>query len=235
MNTREKFLQVVRGGEFEGKLRLSFDEDSDAILNLSQAELSRAVNGEKPVLQVIAGPFLRAHKEGQDLNDAYRSNPQIGAEVAEKFVNAAESEIQEALDQGADGIVYLLEGARGAFSTPMEYGGYHLENDRRLLELVTESTLSAVYVIGHEDLYIDFVSDLPAHLFAWDANGSTYSSDYVRTLRTGAQASNDPDSEVFFDINPVIQERISHSLELTPIVPMNLPTSLTEQKHEVHV
>ena len=102
----------------------------------------------------------------------------------------------KAISAGVDGLFYVLHGARGAYSSPMQYGGYYLECDREILSQFEEATLNVVFVVGNDDVYIDFVSDLPAHLFAWDAEPSTFDSAYVRSLRKGAQASSDPESEV---------------------------------------
>lgn len=212
MTLREQFVQIARGGVSERKLKISIDESSDLIITKDFEEIQSNLGDEKPVLHVVMNPFLRATAQSVDLNEANRLDPRKGEELSAKFEQQVQNEIEEALSKGADGIFYLLEGARGAYSTPMEYGGYHLETDRRLLESVQESNLSAVYVLGHEDIYIDFVSDLPAHLFAWDAEASTFSDDYVRTLRKGALASNDPESDVFFDTNPVKLEQLTKQL-----------------------
>lgn len=201
VTTRESFVQVARGGESSEKLRLTFDDSSDAILVVNPHQLSASCGQDKPVLQVVVNPFLLACFEDADLNEVLRDNPTQGALLVETYQARVRASMESALATGADGVFYVLDGARGAYSTPMEYGGFHLESDRELLSLVQDARLNIVFVVGNDDLYIDFVSDLPAHLFAWDAEGSTFSSNYLRTLRSGAQASNDSDSEVFFDFN----------------------------------
>jgi hypothetical protein len=196
----------------ERKLTIGFSTQSDLSITTSTDEIRSRLDQEKPVLHLVANPFLRALSQGIDLNEENRNDPKAGEGLTARLKAEVQSEIESALSEGADGIFYLLEGARGAYSTPMEYGGYHLETDRNLLESIHDANLNAVYVLGHEDLYIDFVSDLPAHLFAWDAESSTFNDEYVRTLRKGALASNDPNSEVFFDTNPVQLEQLIKQL-----------------------
>ena len=80
----------------------------------------------------------------------------------------------------------------------MQYGGYYLERDRELLQEIEAARLNVLCVVGDEEVFIDFVSDLPAQVFAWDSRATSVSSAYVRELRKGAQASADPGSEIEF-------------------------------------
>jgi hypothetical protein len=77
----------------------------------------------------------------------------------------------------------------------MEYGGHFLEVDRQLLSGVIDARFNALYVRGGSEPYIDFVSDLPAHAFAWDPqSGVTVAQ--VREVRQGALASTDKDADI---------------------------------------
>jgi hypothetical protein len=77
----------------------------------------------------------------------------------------------------------------------MQYGGHYLERDRELLQSAAD-TFTVLFIAGQEELYIDFVSDLPASVFAWDRDLTQVSASEVRTSRTGATASSDPASEI---------------------------------------
>ena len=55
--------------------------------------------------------------------------------------------------------------------------------------------MNVLFVAGPEEIYIDFVSDLPAEVFAWDYDLIKLSAKEVRSLRNGAVASSDPSSE----------------------------------------
>jgi len=78
----------------------------------------------------------------------------------------------------------------------MQYGGFYLERDRELLSSVPAVVTRVLLVPGGEDVFLDFVSDLPAEVFAWDSRASGFSSEYVRGMRQGLQASEDPGSEI---------------------------------------
>lgn len=194
MNSRELAIAATRGGAVERKPVLSFDSVGDILIH---QDLSAERNHERIDLFLVSNPFGLAKQNGTDLNRLLEEDIESGSEKLSNYAESVRNLIQNALDYGFDGVFYVLQGARGSESTPMQYGGHYLELDRQILSEFSESVLNCVFVVGHDDVYIDFVSDLPAHLFAWDADASTFDSKYVRTLRSGAQASSDPESEVF--------------------------------------
>jgi hypothetical protein len=71
-----------------------------------------------------------------------------------------------------------------------------LERDREILNEAKGALLNAIFVVGEEDVYVDFVSDLPAELFGWDSKGSGITAASVAEMRSGALMSQDPDSNV---------------------------------------
>jgi hypothetical protein len=194
VNSRELAIAAIRGGAVERKPVLSFDSVGDILIH---QDLSAERNHERIDLFLVSNPFGLAKQNGTDLNQLLEEDIESGSEKLSNYAESVRNLIQNALDCGFDGVFYVLQGARGSESTPMQYGGHYLELDRQILSEFSESVLNCVFVVGHDDVYIDFVSDLPAHLFAWDADASTFDSKYVRTLRSGAQASSDPESEVF--------------------------------------
>lgn len=152
--------------------------------------------GTKAVLADIANPFQAGFYA------ALRMAPKEAGSLLDAAVDSVRSFMKLALDAGADGIFYRLNGATSRESTPMQYGGHFLEHDRKLLEEVKGAPLNVLYVVGgEEDVYLDFVSDLPARLFAWDSVATGMDSATIRTMRDGAQASADPASEVEFRIS----------------------------------
>jgi len=151
--------------------------------------------GEKPVLAEIANPFGQV--DGLDLVKLMKSDPDAGGAKLDALVADVKSQMLKALEDGAEGIFYRVHGARGELTTPMEYGGFFLERDRELLESVSEADLNVAFIVGDDDVYLDFVSDLPAAFFAWDSQASGYDAAYVRTMRQGALLSGDPASDVF--------------------------------------
>ena len=155
--------------------------------------VAKFVGGGQVVLAQIDNPFARF---GPALNAEFGVDPVVAAQKLDRATDEVRRKIQEALGAGADGIVYRLFGARARHSTPMQYGGHYLERDRELLEEIADARLNVLLLVGDDDLYLDFICDLPAHVIAWDREASGFSSAQVRALRTGAQASSDPDSEI---------------------------------------
>lgn len=150
---------------------------------------------------VIANPFARSQRDGVDLNELLHSNPEQGNAKLDDYVEETRRELRDAVSEG---VCYILEGARAGCCSPMQYGGYYLERDRELLEVAKEQSLTVLFVQGGDDLYLDFVSDLPADIFAWDSKASGFDSEYVRGLRDGAQASMDPNSEIELQMSDAV-------------------------------
>lgn len=150
------------------------------------------------VLVEVMSPYGRATREGINLTDILTDQPEAGAHELSKWAASAGSDIQQALKEGANGIFYRLDGAYPAANTPMQYGGLYLETDREILKQIPEEALALLYVEGESDPYLDFVSDLPADLFGWDAPRTGIESEQVLKMRDGALAAEDKGASVFF-------------------------------------
>lgn len=148
-------------------------------------------------LRPILNPFGRAQKQGVDLVAELRADLAEGKAHLDEMVAQTRDEIEAAKQSGA-GIVYLLHGARMALTTPMEYGGHFLELDRMLLEGADGCT-RMVFVVGGADTFLDFVSDLPAEIFAWDPDCTGVSVAEMRRLRSGLLAAHSPEADIFLD------------------------------------
>ena len=196
MTGRERLVAAARGGETDQKATLAWpcpeSTASDALI-VADAD-SVVADDERAVLVEVANPFGQALARDFDLNAALVADPD--APALEEMVEATRTDLRNALDAGADGVFYVLHGARGKWCSPMQYGGWYLERDRELLQEIADARLNVLFVVGEDDTYLDFVSDLPAHVFAWDANATTQDSAAVRTMRAGAQASADDRSEI---------------------------------------
>ncbi|MBL8047327.1 MAG: hypothetical protein JNJ45_01465 [Chthonomonas sp.] len=133
----------------------------------------------------VLNPFGRAHAAGTDLNQAIESDPAQGAELLASLIADTKREIALAIAQGAIGIAYRLVGAAPAHCTPMQFGGHYLEEERELLAEVGVPVL--VFVEG-EDIYFEFVSDLPSAYMGWDVTRNQLTLAEARTYREGAFA-----------------------------------------------
>lgn len=194
MTPRERLMVASRGGEADRKPIISWDgSDSEADAIVVAPNLVKANIGERVVLAEVPSPFSIY---GTSLNALLREDPESGSAKLDAAVEITRQLMEQAMSDGADGIFYCLYGATADNSTPMEYGGFYLERDRELLESVSEATLNVLFLVGKEDLYYDFVSDLPANVIAWDFDLSGITSKQIRFGRPGAQASSDPASEI---------------------------------------
>lgn len=140
-------------------------------------------------LRAVLNPYGRGLQEGVDIGAVLAENPRQGETLLDDLVSQTRAEIS----RNGDGMIYLLVGARGLHTSPMEYGGHFLERDR---EILAEVRGAIVFVVGEEDAYLDFVSDLPADIFAWDAIATGVSVPRMRSMRPGLLASNDPDADI---------------------------------------
>lgn len=202
MSPRERLTAAARGGQPDQKPTIALGPRTsngpipDAIVvPPGQVAQTLAQNPEAAVLAHILSPLARARRQSIDILTLLKSEPEAGDQHAETLALETSAEAAEALAQGADGILYDLDGAYPAASSPMQYGGHFLEKDRSILEAVQEARLNVVFVRGTAEPYIDFVSDLPAHVFAWQAESGVTPA-MVRELRTGALAANHPDADI---------------------------------------
>lgn len=202
MTSRERLTAAARGGDVDQQPVISWPDpsaDADAVI-VKPSEVAEALeqNQDKAVLAEVLNPFGRAIQFRLPLSTLLREEPDAGQAELEQLVSVTKTDIEQAILAGADGIFYRLKGAEPAFSTPMEYGGFYLERDRELLQEVEEARLNVLYVEGGPETYLDFVSDLPAHVFAFGS--AEQSIDSIRQMRQGALAGPDPACEITFII-----------------------------------
>ncbi len=149
---------------------------------------------DKISLKAVLNPFGQALRQQVPLWEILESDPQEGERVLHGFATKTKAEIREASEQGYDGVLYQLLGATPEHTTPMEYGGHYLEKDREVLTEAEEG-FNAVLVLG-ASCYLEFVSDLPAQLFAWCSTPEGPTVAQIRALRNGAIMTNAPDADV---------------------------------------
>ena len=187
-------MAAARGGEVDQRPVIVWPgADSTVASDALVLDQMSPVDTDAAVLVTVDNPFASV---GPRLSQRFMEDPSRASAQLDAATESTRRAIAAALEGGADGIVYRLYGARAKHSTPMEYGGIYLERDRELLEEIRDARLNVLFLVGDDDLYLDFVSDLPAHVLAWDADASGFTSAQVRALRDGAQASSDPNSEI---------------------------------------
>lgn len=216
MTARERLTAVARGGAFESRPTIVWPgsgASSDVVIVPSAHEVASKRDPDRLILVEVCNPFGLALQAGVDLNQLQKDDPAAGGEKLEEFAVKTRSLIAEAMDAGADGVLYKLYGATERYCTPMQYGGYYLELDRAILSEVTDAPFSMVYIVGDADTFIDFVSDLPAHAFAWDAAATGFSAAAVRELRQGALCADDPDADILLQSH-VGKETVAQFLTL---------------------
>lgn len=203
MTGREQLLAASRGSELEVKpvLMGAFQPAAGAdgyVVELNQVEDCLAQAPESACLVRVTCPLGRTIEGGGNLINQLHENPSEGEARLSEIRDNVRSEIDEALGKGADGVFYVVDGASADFSTPMEYGGHFLEVDREVLSEYFGARLNAVYVEGVEP-YLEFVADLPAHLFGWDVVRSGRDLNFVRSIRDGAIFGSTPEADVYYN------------------------------------
>ncbi len=197
MSLKDQFLAAARSESVSPKPVLAWpglDEGNVRVVPMNEPVLPDG-NG-RMVLAEALNPFGLAFGAGVDLNEALDADPEAGNALLDRYVGDARTQMNARLAEGADGVLFRLHGAEPKHCTPMQYGGFYLERDRELLEEIAGKGTHVLYVVGSEEVYLDFVSDLPANVFAWDSQATAFTSEYVRSIRPGAQASADPESEI---------------------------------------
>ena len=159
----------------------------------------------------VTNPFGLALQRDLDLNKELKADPKAGNRLLGELIDEVKKDIEQAFQLGADGIIYRLYGARSRHCTPMQYGGHYLERDRELLSEVSDALFNMIFVVGEEDVYLDFVSDLPAHAFGWDYDESKIPASQVRMMRKGALVSADPESDILLETGTACLSRMLES------------------------
>lgn len=213
MTSRERLTAVARGGEVDRKPVVLFpgckSASADAItVSPSEVASTLSESGEQAVLGHVVSPLGKAMRSGFALTKVLHDDPVAGAKKLNELTEQTRSEMELALEQGADGVFYELDGAFPSQTTPMEYGGHFLEVDRQLLDDIKDARFNVLYVKGDQDPYVDFVIDLPAHAFAWDT-ASGVDINELRKQRPGALATNSEDADVLLEQNNAVRTEVS--------------------------
>jgi hypothetical protein len=143
-------------------------------------------------MTLVQGLFARSERLKRDLLELLKREPDAGARELDRL----HEEVQADLAQAEAPVVYRLAGPEPAKATPMQYGGFFLERDRELLAQAKQRGTIWLWVDAGPDAYLDFVSDLPANVFAWDAQATGFSLAQMRELRKGTLCTNDPGADL---------------------------------------
>jgi len=173
--------------------------------------LGNVGSSPRAVLAEILNPFARAFSAGVNLNAVLHDDPAQGEKSLTDYISETQSEIEFALQSGADGIFYRLQGAEPKHCSPMQYGGHYLEADRALLERAGEAKINVLFLECGPDLYFDCLTDLPAQILAWEKEATRLQVADIRRLRKGTLATADPEADILFGRNygllqPLIQK-----------------------------
>lgn len=163
MTGLERLRAALTQPDGPGGVSISFGPDPSADGVVGEIQPGQARFTE------VLNPFGLAQRDGIDLAAELRADPTQGESRLNDYASRCRTDLLRALAYAADGILYRLEGAHPAATTPMVYGGHFLEVDRELLTEIYPQTLVVVDVAGEQEPYLDFVGDLPAHAMTWEA------------------------------------------------------------------
>lgn len=203
MTPRDRILAVLDGEQTDEKPVITWPHEgmqSDAVI-LPLDRIGVSASKARIMLAEILSPYSRSMAKGLGLNSVLEEDPKRGEELLQDLIKQTKSDFDKAQHAGADGVFYRLQGAEPMHASPMQYGGYYLEADREILAGAWKRSITMLYVEGEEETYLDFVSDLPARIFAWDSRKTGYPVDGMRKLRNGPLATNAPDADILFGSN----------------------------------
>lgn len=225
MTAKERLAAAAKGGTPDQKplivwpklLPQTPSSEADAWVVDAPHELSEAKSlcGDSAVLSSVLSPFGWAHQKGIPLMKLLESDPKEGDIELQKLQQMTLDEARARMDEGADGLCYVLAGAGPDHTTPMQYGGFLLDLDREILEEFTEADFNLVWVRGHKDPYLEFVADLPCHALSWDMAATGIQPASIRPYRTGAIAGDRPDCDLFLLDRVLEPDHLAAALEAT--------------------
>lgn len=202
MTGRERLLEVARGAAIDPKPIIGFPHcgiEVDGYVDVAE-QLHLAPTGTAK-LAFVRSPFGEAAMDGIDLNAKLSEDLEGGHEALNAYFAKVETEIQRAIQTGADGIFYCLAGAEPTASTPMQYGGFYLELDRELLSKATSLPLNVLWIEGKSEPFLDSVVDLPAQFFGYYVAETGVNPEIIRADRPGPIVSNVFEADVSLAFN----------------------------------
>jgi hypothetical protein len=193
LTPRERFIASVSGSGTDRKpsIGCKAQPDADAVV-IPIEDLEQVSGKDQPVLVQV----VNAYGRDPELKEVLATDPDAGNERLRSLCDEIRAEVEQALEDGADGVVYVVTGAEPDHCTPMEYGGHFLERDRELLQFCRERATTVVFIEGGPETYFDFVSDLPADVFAWDCRKSNVPPERIRSMRNGVLAAEHEDADI---------------------------------------
>lgn len=196
MNAKERLDQVLAGEQIEDKLTVSLGEGpADIVVGHRIDDQNSCLN-----LQLIPGALAVTLEKNPEAFRLLEESPEEGESLILSALEDVQSRIEDCFSTGFDGFCYVVKGAYPEVSSPMQYGGHFLEVDRALLTGAEGLGYRMVLVEGDNEPYIDFVSDLPCELFAWDIRSGIDPSN-VREMRVGGLVANHHDSDLDLKLN----------------------------------
>jgi hypothetical protein len=154
----------------------------------------------------IINPFGLAMVDGVNLNRLCREDPAEFETANLKYSELTLTQARMASTVGATTVIYRLHGAHPRWSTPMEYGGLHLETDRELLREISNLIgFPVAFIVGDEGVYLDCVTDLPALVFGWDIESTGVSVAEIKLNWSGEILAASPEAE--FELQPNVGGR----------------------------
>ena len=173
MTPHERVRTAITGGTLDRKPIIVWSQspghDADCVA-VGYESLRHALDTHpnQLVLAQVYSPIGRATRTSVPLLRIFEDNPLEGDKLLSEIALEAGNVIDLALEMGAAGIFYRLDGAYQSLMTPMQYGGHFLEHDRALLERAKGAEFNLLQIEGEEPIYFDAVSDLPAHAVTWN-------------------------------------------------------------------
>ncbi len=225
MTAKERLAAAARGDATDQKPLIlwpkalpqlqSSEADGWVVDSAQDLAAARSLSSEYAVLSSVLSPFGWALQQKSPLISLLDSDPKAGDLELQRLKQLTLEEARARMDEGADGLCYMLAGASPEHTTPMQYGGFFLDLDREILEEFKEAEFNLVWVKGNKEPYLEFVSDLPCQALSWDMKATGIQPGSIRPYRTGAIAGSSPDCDIYLFDRVMEPDHLAAALEAT--------------------
>jgi uroporphyrinogen decarboxylase len=161
--------KVTAAEDWAGYQRLDPDREGMAELQVAIRDLRGRLGQSTPIILTVFSPLTVAlGRAGRDLLlEHAERHPSALQAALETIADNLARFCPRALDAGADGIFFALQGCSRAVFTPEQYARWGRPYDLRVLSALGGGWLNVLHVHGERDLMFESVLDYPVAVYSW--------------------------------------------------------------------
>jgi uroporphyrinogen decarboxylase len=149
--------------------RLDPDREGMAELQVAIRDLRGRIGQSTPLILTVFSPLTVAlGRAGRDLFLEHVERHPLDVQSAlETIADNLAAFCPRAIDAGADGIFFAIQGCSRAVLSPEQYARWGRPYDLRVLSTLGNGWLNVLHVHGERDLLFESVLDYPVAVFSW--------------------------------------------------------------------